>query len=115
MRKQYFGKFDYSQSPVLYDPPELVETDKVGIVTLDGNIVKWVWYADTKAGILKTYDVLRDGQPHPVNNGYITTERPLGQLVYKPEDFPGREVDCPPDGVLSETLRGKVEIWGPEV
>jgi hypothetical protein len=34
---------------------------------------------------------------------------------HKPEDFPGRDVSCPIDGVLCETLHGEVEIWGPEI
>lgn len=34
---------------------------------------------------------------------------------WTPEDFPDRDVSCPIDGVLCETLHGEVEIWGPEL
>lgn len=113
--KQYFGKFDYSQHPVLYDPLEIAYSIGFGNkVTLDGRTIEQVWYADTESGILKTYDVFRDGKPRTTSHGFrYPHTKPLGD-VYSPDDFPGREVDCPPDGVLSETLRGKVEIWGPE-
>jgi hypothetical protein len=69
-----------------------------GSCFVDGREIKQVWYADTEAGIVKTYDVLGDGKAHPGRE-------------FAPADFPGREVDAPLDGVLSETLRGKVELF----
>lgn len=104
--KAYEGSFNFRRGDgrPIYDPPELQAlTDKFP-VTVDGVEVKQCWYADAAAGIAKTYDVLRDGTPHTVRRDFPE--------FWSKEDFPGRDVDCPLDGVLSETLRGKVEIWG---
>lgn len=101
--KQYFGRFNYQIN--LFDPPEIKESEH-GVCLLDGKEIKQVWYADTEAGIVKTYDVLGDGVPHAVRRGYVA--------AHEVSDFPGREIDAPLDGVLSETLHGKVEIFGPQ-
>jgi hypothetical protein len=35
-----------------------------GRVTVDGIEIRLVWYIDTDAGVVKTYDVFGDGKPH---------------------------------------------------
>lgn len=101
MRKQYFGRFD-SAIPEEYLGPGF-------IFKLDGKEIPWVAIVDTEQGWLKTFAVV-GAYPIPT----IRSSREDPPVVYTAADFPGREVDCPPDGVLVETLRGKVEIWGPE-
>ena len=51
-----------------------------------------------ETGFVVTFDVVPDGMIVPARN-------------YTAADFPGREVDCPWDGVLAETIRGKVELF----
>jgi len=136
----YAGSFDYKAG--VFRPVLLILT-KGGRCTLNGRTIKRVWFADTHAGIVKTYDVFGDGQarltrliipiaqdkpvivtdgtvqetPSPYREkhaGHITVSRGyLTRRQYHPSDFPGREVECPLDGVLSETLRGEVRIYGP--
>ena len=101
--KQYFGRFDYQTME--FSPPEIRETEHVGKCLVDGKEIKWAWFADTAAGILKTYDVS--------GSGPLVVQKQDGS-AWTPSDFPGREVYCPIDGVISETLRGHVEILGPE-
>lgn len=95
--KQYHGVFDWSSGDDSHPPPSELFG---GVCLLDGKEVKQVWYVDTEAGIVKTYDVLHDGVVHPGWN-------------YLPKDFPNRDVDCSEGSPLSETLRGKVELYGP--
>lgn len=45
----------------------------------------------------------------------LITPGPAPEEWWTPEDFPNRDVSCPIDGVLCETLHGEVEIWGPEL
>ena len=106
-RKEYFGRIIYG-SPIECDPPELIET-MGGLVTVDGKEIYSVWYADTISGVVKTYDIFHNGAiaTTTVKDGH-------GESFYTAEDFPGRDVFCPPDGVLSETLRGKVRLFGPK-
>lgn len=75
-------------------------------VFVNGEEIRQVWYVDTDAGIVKSYDVLGDGEPHCVSDGF----KGHSTILYAPEDFPGREVECPEFGVLSETLRGTVNL-----
>ena len=63
-----------------------------------GREIKLVRYADTQAGFVIFVDVVLDGMIVPARN-------------YTAADFPGREVDCPWDGVLAGTIRGKVELF----
>lgn len=69
---------------------------------VDGVEIKLVWYADTDAGIAKTYDVFHDGKVHAVAD-------------MPPHDFSleGLNVDAPPNGAFSQTLRGRVELLKP--
>ncbi len=91
---------DYSKWPADYDWKANRQR-----VMLDGVEIRSVCYANTETGIVVTYDIFRDGKlAHPTNKDAYGLER------WTPEDFPGREVECPPDGVLKETLRGKLEI-----
>lgn len=76
-------------------------------VFVDGIEIKLVFYVDTEAGIVKTYDVFRNGLIRSTAGRELLSEL---LKVYTPSDFPGREVECPKNGVMSETLRGKVEI-----
>lgn len=73
---------------------------------LDGKEIMQVCLVDSIAGMIRTLDVLGEGRPH-------ATRKPDGS-AWIPADFPGREVDCPHGGALSEVLHGEVEIWGPE-
>jgi hypothetical protein len=91
-------------------PAGLVERCMGGKVFVDGVEIKLAWYVNTETGIVKTYDVFHDGNPRPV----IKSPGWLGAAIrdyYTEKHFPGREVDCPVDGALSETLRGKVELF----
>lgn len=76
-----------------------------GRVTVDGEEIHQVFYADTEAGIVKTFDVFRNFKPTAVRRSADMDD------IWVAGDFPGREVDAPPDGVLSETLRGRVELF----
>ena len=58
---------------------------------VDGVLIRRVWFADTEMGIVRSYADLEGGDP---------------------KDFPGREVERLPNGPLSETLRGRVQIFG---
>lgn len=73
---------------------------------LDGKEITQVCYIDNEAGTVRTLDVLGDGKPHAT--------RKADGTAWTSADFPGREVQCPADGALSEILYGEVEIWGPE-
>lgn len=69
-------------------------------IFLDGREIHQVWYADRHAGIVKTYDILDDGQMMQLAAG-----------KFDPAQFPGMEVEMVRDGlVLSKTLHGKVEF-----
>lgn len=151
-RKRSYGRFDYQSSPILMDPVDLWETQH-GLCLLNSVAIESCCYANTATGIIRTYDVLRDGKsatttvkkyrwPTPVEHlraeleasvtdisnhseawrKYIADrliykgrETQIAEEWWKPEDFPGRDVSCPIDGVLCETLHGEVEIWGPEL
>lgn len=69
-----------------------------GSCFVDGREIKQAWFVDTEAGIVKTYDVLGDGKLHSGRE-------------FTSADFPGREVESPWDGVVSETLHGKVDLF----
>ena len=71
---------------------------------VDGKEIALVWYADTEAGIVKTYDVLRDGKV------YMTSDiKALAALDIRVKRFHGK-IELPEGGIMSETLRGKVEL-----
>ena len=76
-------------------------------ITVDGRDITHVWFVDTKAGIVKTYNVF----PGRDDRSIGWTSRKADGTVHTPADFPLREVECPPDGALSEVLRGKVQVW----
>ena len=71
------------------------------IVTVNGVAVEQVIFLSTKQNMVKTVKVA-----------------PFASVVYssyaknhsKPDDFAGREVEFPVDGVVTETLRGKVQV-----
>jgi len=98
---------DYSRNP---DGENERRWFKRGRVLVDGVEIKSAWYVDTEAGVVKTYDIFRDGK-----FATATDRAPINAPFecWVPENFPGREVECPPHGVLSETLRGKVELVFP--
>ena len=102
MRKEYFGRFNF-RLPELerFQPPEVGESCG-GMVTVGGKEVKQAWYGDTSEGIVRSYAVLPDGKARATRD-------------LTPDDFPGREVECPINGVLSEVLRGNVRIFGLEM
>lgn len=72
---------------------------------VDGKEINCVWYADTEAGIVKTYDVLGDGKAHATREliGFGTLS--VDSMVVN-----HRLVEAPIDGVVSVTLSGKVEL-----
>lgn len=78
-------EFDWSGSPGRFR------------VFVEGREILKVWFFDTEEGVVKTYDVMRDGLIRATDK-----ERSA--------DFPGREVQCPAGGVLSETFRGAVTL-----
>lgn len=77
-----------------------------GRCLVDGKEIQGVWYVDVVHGFVCTFDVLHDG-----NVATCTAKDRDGKDFWLTSDFPGREVDAPRDGVLSETLRGKVELF----
>ncbi len=87
-------KLDRETIHKIWDLPEKFD------VTLNGKVIRLVRMIDTKAGMLDTLDVIGD-------------QKPRAGLYYKPEDFPGRDVNCRPDDVLSEYLYGKVQVINP--
>ena len=89
---------DYSRADENGKMGRLEQKYALGVVLVDGKEIKLVRYADTQAGFVVTFDVVLDGMIVPARN-------------YTAADFPGREVDCPWDGVLAETIRGKVELF----
>jgi hypothetical protein len=105
-RKSYEGSFNYRRDDdkPTYDPPEL-ECTACYPLTVDGVEVRGVWYADTSAGIAKAY---LDENMNPNEMPFLF--RSARRL---PADVEAIEMS---DGqyLLSRTLRGKVEIWGPD-
>jgi len=101
--RELFGRFNFRTM----DFYPFTHADVIGGKCLvDGEEIKNVWFADTEMGIVRTYDVLHDGS--------LATATAKGPgCLWHPSDFPGREVECPWDGALSETLRGRVQIFGP--
>jgi len=75
-RKRFYGVVDYRSDH--FDPPTIRESHG-GIVFLDGVEIKYVAYANTETGIVRTYDVFR--------NNSITTTRRLytGPMTTRPE------------------------------
>ena len=65
---------------------------------LDYREIHCVWYADTEAGIVKTFDVLGDGKPHSTRE------------LLKSDVLNDARVEAPLDGAVSMTLHGKVEL-----
>ena len=114
MRKEYFGCINFRAPECLRFDPSHLQESMHGSVTIDEHEVPWVWFADTNEGVVKTYAVMPDGKPHSTRDRVFDPSA-VPKRVYLSEDFPGREVECPLDGVLSETLRGKVRIFGPEM
>lgn len=95
------GRFDFRLGQS--DPSDLIDQIVGGKVLVDGVEIQQVWFADTEAGMAKSYDVFKGGGARAKRRGDGTS--------YQATDFPDREVDCPEDGVVSETLRGKVELF----
>lgn len=129
-RQRVYGEYDAASRPL-----------REHIFFVDGvEATEGCFYVNTETGVLKTFNVMHDGSiatttaiydpdsQHIRCKGtgvFPATQDDDGTIHFsgiiepdrhwKPEDFPGREVECPPEGVLSETLRGEVEIWGPEI
>jgi len=76
-------------------------------VFLDGREIKGVFFVDTDRGIVQTFDVMHDG------SAATAVDRGDGTF-WRPEDFPGREVECGREDVLNETLRGVVTLQFPD-
>ncbi len=91
-------------------PSDLLSHVIGGKCFVDGRQIAQVWFADTETGVVKTYDVFGDGKARATCGGYSAIDKPFGDVLYTPADFPGREVECPLDGAVSEMLRGKVEL-----
>ena len=105
--KLFYGRFNFHTMDFF----PFTELDVMGgTCFVDYREIKNVWFADTEMGIVRTYDVLHDGSV-----ATATASRPCeidNRCEYLPSDFPGREVECPRYGALSETLRGRVQIFG---
>lgn len=88
-------------------------------VLLDGQEIKLVWFADTEAGIVKTYDIFGDAKPHPVLGrpddiqDYLTCGSPttFAEYLIKLGKLPTDTEDV--GNAWSRTLRGKVEVVMP--
>ena len=69
-------------------------------VFVDGIEVLQVFYLDTHAGFVQTYDVLGDGKVHATRE-----QIPVGILENSSEPW-----DMPENGAMSKIVRGKVEL-----
>lgn len=65
-----------------------------GNVLVDGRVIRAVFYVDTEAGFVRSYDVLGDGKAHSIHED-VTVEQP----------FELRE-----GAVYFKTVRGVVEL-----
>lgn len=112
------GHYDARES--VFDPPEMASVLQHHKVTVNGREIRWVWYFDTKEGVLCTYDEQPEywcsvcgGElyPHGENNwNHEVTEKPLcsGARIELSErqDLPGPiKVSA-----VSWKLRGRVEV-----
>lgn len=105
--KQVFGYANWLEMDSF--PAGLAERCRGGKVFVDGVEIKLAWYVNTETGIVKTYNVFHDGKPYSTARG----DGWLNPFIdyYREEGFYPRKVECPKDGALSETLRGKVELF----
>ncbi len=86
--------------------PKLWKKEWIGAnAYLDGKLIKWVFYADEEAGIIKTYWIegFMSPQQEHESAGALRAEG------YTLADFAGREISLD-GGIVRETLRGKVRI-----
>lgn len=79
-----------------------------GTVKVNGREIKQVFFVDTAAGIVKSYDVLGDGKVH-AGREFVQQFANAAQQI-------GREIHVPPhpDHAVWEVLRGNVELLGPD-
>ena len=86
-------------------PTEEEDANRRKHVFVDGVKIQHVWFCDTESGIVKTYDILGDGSIHSV--------REIGQLAFR---LTSRfHYELLPDGPISRTIIGRVELKDPEV
>lgn len=71
-----------------------------GKVLVDGEEVRLVFYVDTEAGIVKSYDVFGDARVHTCAEVEAATNPPARRLELA-------------DGICFKTLHGKVELIEP--
>ena len=74
---------------------------------VDGKEIQQVWFFDTERGIVKSYDVLLDGRPYTINGH---PNYPQFQETMQSINADRREVEVFDSGLLSVTIRGKVEV-----
>lgn len=75
-----------------------------GKVLVDGREIKQVFYVDTEAGFVRSYDVLGDNKAH------ATCECLDPEVVRKALEGETEPWDQPLDGALSKYIRGVVEL-----
>jgi hypothetical protein len=80
-----------------------------GSCTLDGKKVDFVWYVDTEAGVVKTYDVYSHPQARLTITPHPTAVASLDELKVF-ERLP-KDVTAEPGGVMMWTRKGKVELF----
>lgn len=73
-------------------------------VFVDGIEIKQVWYVDTEAGFVCSFDVLGDGKVH------ATREKLDPEVIAKARDTETEFWDMPLGGAISKTVRGVVEL-----
>lgn len=73
-------------------------------VFVDGVEIKQVWYVDTDAGFVCSYDVLGDGKAH------ATRERIDPEVIIAARAKEVEPWDMPENGAMSKTVRGQVEL-----
>ena len=74
-----------------------------GKLLLDGREIKSVWYVDTEAGIVKSYEVFGEGKL-----AYYCDEDTIRMRF--PDGVP-ENVDAPLNDIFSITLKGKIEMF----
>lgn len=80
-------------------------------VFLDRVEMQQVWYANTDTGVIRTYDVFGDGDPHLVRElKFSPREAMLPLRCFHSIVVSGERLEILDGGLLGRTLRGKVEI-----
>lgn len=71
---------------------------------VDGREIRQVFYADTREGIVKTYNAFGDGAIHAARCFDADLRKAIGQKSF-------HRLEAHVDGVYELTLRGRIELY----